>query len=129
MNKVNLTGRVVRDPEIKTVQKNNKNIFIAKYTLAVNKRFKAGNNDADFITCTAMGKFGELADKYITKGMMLSVVGSLQNNNWKDKDGNMHYALDVIVEEQEFMSSKKDANNSYPTANSNDDDDSCLPFA
>ena len=49
MNKVILTGRLVRDPEVRYSQ-GAEPLAVARYTLAVNRRFKRqGEQDADFI--------------------------------------------------------------------------------
>lgn len=56
MNKVNLLGRLTRDPEIRYSQGNDQ-MAIARYTLAVDRRFKRdGEQTADFISCVAFGK-------------------------------------------------------------------------
>ena len=67
MNKVLLIGRLTRDPEIKISQSGT---AIARYTLAVDRRFKQdGGQDADFLPCVAFGKMAEFAEKYFHKGL------------------------------------------------------------
>lgn len=133
MNKIILMGRLVRDPEVRYSQGSNP-IAIAKYTLAVNRRFKKeGQPDADFINCTAFGKAGEFAEKYFNKGLKIVVSGRLQISSYEDKEGNKRYSTDVIIEEQDFAESKN-ANNTNSTPSSEglkpkepeDEDD--LPF-
>ncbi len=63
MNKVILMGRLTRDPEVRYSQGDNA-MAIARYTLAVDRRFNRNNNDensADFIGCVAFGKSAEFA--------------------------------------------------------------------
>ncbi len=115
MNKVILMGRLTRDPEVR-YSNNAEPLAIARYSLAVNKRFKRdGEPDADFINCVAFGKTGEFAEKYFKKGQMVSVVGRLQVNSWEDQNGQKRYSTDVVVEEQHFAESRKsyEQNNSY----------------
>lgn len=108
MNKVILMGRLVKEPEVRYSQ-GTEPLAIARYTLAVNRRFKRqGEPEADFINCVAFGKMGEFAEKYFKKGQMVSVVGRLQVRSW-DKDGERRYATEVIIEEQHFAESKKDS--------------------
>ena len=67
MNKVILMGRLTRDPEVRYSQ-GAEPLAIARYTLAVNKRFKRqGEPEADFIPCVVFGKQGEFAEKYFRK--------------------------------------------------------------
>jgi hypothetical protein len=59
MNKVILLGRLTKDPEVRWTQGEH-NTAIARYTLAVDRRFKKdGEQSADFISCVAFGKTGE----------------------------------------------------------------------
>lgn len=106
MNKVILMGRLVRDPEVRYSQ-GNEPLAVARYTLAVNRRFKRqGEQDADFIGCVAFGKAGEFAEKYFKKGQMVSVIGRLQVRSWDDNEGKKRWSTDVVVEEQYFAESK-----------------------
>lgn len=80
---------------------------IARYTLAVDRRFKRdGDASADFIPCVAFGKGGEFAEKYFRKGTKIAVVGRIQTGSYTNKEGQKVYTTDVIVEEQEFAESK-----------------------
>lgn len=115
MNKVILMGRLVRSPEVRYSQ-GAEPIAVARYTLAVNRRFKRKNEpEADFIPCVAFGKAGEFAEKYFKKGQLVSIVGRLQVRSW-DKDGERRWSTDVIVEEQYFAESKAAAEQNRPAA-------------
>lgn len=110
MNKVILMGRLTRDPEVRYSQAAEP-LAIARYSLAVNKRFKReGEPDADFINIVAFGRNGEFAEKYFQKGMMVSIVGRLQTGSYTNKEGAKVYTTDVVVEEQHFAESKKNFN-------------------
>ena len=114
MNKVILMGRLTKDPEVRYSQKGNDPMAVAKYTLAVDRRFSRGGNGsdqqtADFIRCTAFGKAGEFAEKYFHKGTKIAVTGRIQTGQYQDKDGKTVYTTDVIVEDQEFAESKASA--------------------
>lgn len=109
MNKVILMGRLAREPEVRYSQ-GAEPIAVARYTLAVNRRFKRqGEPEADFINCVAFGKTGEFAEKYFKKGQMVSVVGRLQVRSWEDNEGKKRWTTEVIVEEQYFAEGKQDS--------------------
>ena len=113
MNKVILMGRLTRDPEVRYSQGDNA-MAIARYTLAVDRRFNRNNNDensADFIGCVAFGKAGEFAEKYFKKGQMVSIIGRLQVRSWDDNEGKKRWSTDVVVEEQYFAESKASVEN------------------
>ena len=64
MNRVILVGRLTKDPEIRYLQEPNP-MAITRYVLAVNRKYaKQGEQQADFITCTAFGKSAEFAERY-----------------------------------------------------------------
>ena len=106
MNKVILIGRLVADPEIRYTGQN-KDMVVAKYRLAVDRRFKKeGEQSADFISCVCFGKGAEFADKYLRKGTKIGITGRIQTGSYENKDGQKVYTTDVVVEEQEFAESK-----------------------
>lgn len=106
MNKVILMGRLTRDPEVKYTQGEN-TMAIARYTLAVDRRFKRdGEAAADFISCVAFGKQAEFAEKYLRQGIRIVVTGRIQTGSYTNRDGNKVYTTDVVIEEQEFAESK-----------------------
>ena len=107
MNKVQLVGRLTRDPEIRYSQGENATAT-ARFSVAVNRRFKnsEGNYDADFINCVAFGKSAEFVEKYFKKGMAIGLTGRIQTGSYTNKDGQKVYTTDVVVEETEFVESK-----------------------
>lgn len=110
MNKVILMGRLTRDPDVRYSQGENP-IAIARYTLAVDRRFKRdGEASADFISCLCFGKAAEFAEKYLRQGTKMTVCGRIQTGSYTNKDGNKVYTTEVVVEEQEFAESKSASN-------------------
>ena len=104
MNKVELMGRLTKDPE----SRGEGNGFVARYTLAVDRRYtkKEGEKETDFLNIVAFGKGGEFAAKYFKKGMKVVVIGRIQTGSYTNKDGQKVYTTDIIAEEQEFAESK-----------------------
>ena len=110
MNKVILMGRLTKDVDVRYTQ-GNEPMAIARYTLAVDKKFKKeGEATADFISCVAFGKQGEFAEKYLRKGMKIAVTGRIQTGSYTDKDtGKTVYTTDIVVEEHEFCEKSNNA--------------------
>ena len=114
MNKWIGIGRLTKDPEVRhTTTQNGEDFAIARYTLAIDRRGKDAG--ADFIPCVAFGKSGEFAEKYLSKGTKMAVVGRIQTGSY-EKDGKKVYTTEVVIEEQEFAESKKSAEEAQPTA-------------
>lgn len=110
MNKVILMGRLTRDPEVRYSQGESP-LAIARYTLAVDRRFSRSNGGdngqtADFISCVAFGRSGEFAERYLRKGTKIAVTGRIQTGSYTNRDGQTVYTTEVVVEDQEFAESK-----------------------
>lgn len=107
MNKVELIGRLTRDPDVRYTQ-GAQPMAVARYTLAVDRRTKdvSGEHQADFISCVAFGKGAEFAEKYLRKGMKIGVTGRIQTGSYTKQDGTKVYTTDIVLEDQEFCESK-----------------------
>lgn len=91
MNKVILMGRLTRDPEI---QNTANELSFTNFSIAVNRRFaKEGQQQADFINCTAWRKTAEFISNYFRKGSMIAVIGQLRSRSWGGQDGKKQYAM------------------------------------
>lgn len=105
MNKWIGMGRLTREPDIRYSQSG---VCVARYTLAVDKRFKKdGGQTADFISCVAFGKQGEFASQYLHQGTKIVVSGRIETGSYTNRDGQKVYTTDVIIEEQDFAESKQ----------------------
>ena len=111
MNKVELVGRIVRDPEIRYSTGENATA-IARFSVAVQRKFKnaEGNYEADFPSCTAFGKTAEFVEKWFHKGDMIGLAGHIQTGSYTNQKGDKVYTTDVMVDEVEFVGSKGTSN-------------------
>ena len=105
MNRVELLGRLTREPETRY----NDDLAIARYTLAVSRR----KDVSDFINIVAFGKAGEFAGKYFHKGMQVAVCGRIQTGSYTNTEGRKIYTTDVIAESQEFAESKREPSKDF----------------
>ena len=109
MNKVILMGRLTRDPEVRYSQGANQTA-IARFSVAVDRRFKRdGEPTADFFNCTSFGRQAEFVERYLHKGTKVVLSGRIQNDNYTNKDGQMVYSVQIMVEDIEFAESKNAA--------------------
>jgi len=95
MNKWLGIGRLTADPK---VYPNPKGGCTAKYTIALDRGCvnADGSKQTDFIPCTAFSKNGEFAQKYLRKGMLTGIEGSIRTGSY-EKDGARIYTTEVIV--------------------------------
>lgn len=108
MNKVQLIGRLTKDPEIKMTSNQTK---FCQFTLAVDRRFKDANGQrqADFISCLAWRQTAEFIAKYFKKGNRIGVVGSIQVRSYDDQNGKKCFVTEVLIDEAEFVESTNKA--------------------
>ena len=106
MNKSILHGNVGKDPEVKTIGENK----VAKFSLATNKTFKNASGEKETKTewhnIILWGKLAELAEKYVTKGSQLIVVGEITYRSYTNKDGATVYVTEIVGNEMHFTGSK-----------------------
>lgn len=121
MNKVILSGRLTRDPEVRYSQQNN--TAVARYTLAVDRMIRNAEQSADFIRCVCFNKTAEFAETYLRKGIKISVVGHIQTGSYTNRDGQTVYTTDIVVENQEFCESRSSSSAAPSTQPSSDSAD------
>ena len=106
MNQVVLTGRLTKDPELKTT---NNDKSVASFTIAVDKY----GEGADFINCVVWGKQAENLCKYQTKGSLIGLSGRISTRTYDDAKGNKQYITEVVAESIEFLGSKRREETEY----------------
>lgn len=103
-NKVILMGNLTRDVEVRTTPSGQ---TVANFSLAVSRSWKDQNGQTQeqtsFINCVAWGKAGEIIAQYTSKGTPLLVSGRLDQRTYDDKDGNKRQAVEVNVEDFNFI--------------------------
>ena len=107
MNVVVLTGRLTKDPNVRSTGEGKP---VADFTLAVDRRGKRveGQQNADFIRCVTFGKTAEVVEKYVGKGRLIGVRGRIQTGSYTNREGAKVYTTDVIVDDLEFLGSKSE---------------------
>ena len=125
MNKAILVGNLTKDPELTTTQSG---INVTRFTVACQRKYanENGERDCDFINCVAWRTSAEFIHKYFKKGNKIGIVGTIQTRSYDAEDGTKRYVTEVVVEESEFVQSKRDdgsqAENSKPELTPVDDD-------
>jgi single-strand DNA-binding protein len=105
MNNIQLLGRTTQNLELKNTS-NGK--AVCTFDLAVPRKY---NKDVtDFLTCVAWEKTAEMLAKYVVKGQLIAVDGSLQTRKFQDKNGNNRTAYEIKVDNFYFAESKKSTN-------------------
>lgn len=102
-----LTGRLVRDPEMKQTQSG---VPVVSFCVAVERRGKSGEDrQTDFINIIAWRSTAEFVAKYFHKGDMIGVQGSIQTRKYQDRDGNNRTAFEIVADGVHFVGGKSAA--------------------
>lgn len=103
MNSVCLMGRLTADPELKTTQSG---ITVTSFCIAVDRRSKDQERQADFINCVAWRQTAEFITRYFRKGNRIALHGSLQSRNYTAGDGSKRTSYEVVIDNAYFCESK-----------------------
>ncbi|MBE6809289.1 MAG: single-stranded DNA-binding protein [Ruminococcaceae bacterium] len=105
-NLVVLTGRLTADPELKTTSNG---LSVTTFSIAVDRRYRSGEErQTDFINIVAWRQSAEFITKYFKKGNLIGIEGSIQTRRYQDKNGNNRTAFEVVVNNVQFVESKRD---------------------
>lgn len=106
MNKIIITGRLVRDPESKQLSSGTS---VCNTAIAVDRTYKdkEGNRQSDFFDVSAFGYTADFISKYFKKGDFIAIAGSMESRKYTDKDGNNRTAWSIHVDEAQFCGGKK----------------------
>ena len=111
-NRVLLLGNLTRNVEVRYTQGG---LAIGKFGMAINRKFKQGEEDREstcFVDLTAFGRQAEVLDQYVGKGSPLFIEGRLEYSQWEAKDGGgKRSKLEVVVENFQFIGAR-DGNSS-----------------
>ena len=97
-------GNLTRDPELRFTAGGS---AVANFGLAVNRKFKQGDEwkeDVCFVDITVWGKLAENCTEYLSKGRSVFVDGRLNFSSWETKDGQKRNKLDVVANSVDFLS-------------------------
>lgn len=104
-NSVILTGRLTTDPELRTTANG---VSVTSFSIAVDRPYrKDQERQTDFINVVAWRNIAELICKYVKKGSMIGIEGSIQTRKYQDKDGNNRTAFEVVANGFHFIESKR----------------------
>src|SRR5690606_5947993 len=99
-NKVQLIGRVGKDPEILNLETGKK---LAKFSIATNDNYTNAKGEkvehTDWHNVVAWGKTAEIIEQFVNKGKEIAVEGKLTTRSWEDKEGQKRYTTEVVCSE------------------------------
>ena len=105
MNKLFITGNLVKNPELRATSTG---ISVCSFTVAVNRRRKQGQQEgqkeADFFRVTAWREKADVCAKWLVKGKKVAVTGPVSVSTYQGQDGKTYATLEVTADDVEFLS-------------------------
>lgn len=103
INRVVISGNLTRDPELRTTASG---MPIMSMGVAVNDRRKNNQTGewedyANFIDCTMFGTRAQNIQRFLSKGVKVTIEGKLRWSQW-ERDGQKRSKIEVIVDDIDF---------------------------
>ena len=120
INQVILVGRLVRDIDVGYSKTSN--FPIGKFTIAINRRRKNGDNwvdEANYFDVTLMGTIAEKLKPYLTKGKQVGVEGNLVQDRW-EKDEQKFSKVSIMANNVMLLGGNSGGSQGYAPSNSSD---------
>lgn len=117
MSNTILYGRVVRDIECRYTSQN---MAIARFSIAVNRKYKSEDKKADFFNITAFGKKAETLSQYFHQGSRIVIYCHPQQEQYTKQDGTKVDTVSFILDEFDFVDTRAEGGitqnqNAHPT--------------
>jgi single-strand DNA-binding protein len=104
MNKVLLTGRLTRDPELRNLASGKS---VTQFSVATNEYAGNGKERAEYHNIVTWDRLAEICGQYLGKGQQVAVEGRLQTRSWDDERGQRHWKTEVVAATVEMLSGRR----------------------
>jgi single-strand DNA-binding protein len=104
VNKVLLTGRLTRDPEMRSLA-SGKNV--TTFTIATNEFIGHGKEKSEYHPVVTWDRLAEIAGTYLGKGQQVAIEGRLQTRSWDDDRGQRHWKTEIVAAQVEMLSGRR----------------------
>ncbi len=126
MNRVLLTGRLTRDPEMRTLASGK---AVTQFSLATND-YRGGTEKAEYHAIVTWDRLAEVCAQYLGKGQMVAIEGRIQTRQWEDDKKSRHWKTEIVANTVEMLSGRRKKDYAAETAGTGETDgDADLPDA
>jgi single-strand DNA-binding protein len=103
MNKVLITGRLTRDPELLTLASGK---AVTQFVVASNE-YPGGKERTEYHNIVTWDRLAEICGQYLAKGQQVALEGRLQTRQWDDADGKRHWKTEIVAAQVEMLSGRR----------------------
>ena len=104
MNRVLLTGRLTRDPELRSLASG---ASVATFAVATNEYRSNGKERAEYHNVVVWDRLAQVCGQYLGKGQQVAIEGRLQTRQWDDDRGARHWKTEVVATSVEMLSGRR----------------------
>ena len=104
MNKVLLTGRLTRDPEMRALASGK---HVTQFSVATNEYAGNGKERPEFHNIVTWDRLAEICGRYLGKGQQVALEGRIQTRTWDDDKGSRHWKTEIVANSVEMLSGRK----------------------
>ena len=112
MNRVLLTGRLTRDPELRTTATGKS---VATFSLATHQ-FVGGKELSEFHSIVTWDRLADTCGKYLGKGQLVAVEGRIATRSWDDDRSVRHWKTEIVASSVEMLSRARRKDHAAETA-------------
>jgi single-strand DNA-binding protein len=102
INSVVIVGRLTRDAEMRYT---NGGLAICKFSIAVNRRKRSGEqwvDEASFFDISYFGKAAEAVHQYLVKGKQVAIQGELRQDRW-EQEGQKRSKVEIAAQSVQLL--------------------------
>lgn len=103
MNKVLITGRLTRDPELRSLASGK---AVTQFVVATNE-YPGGKEKTEYHNVVTWDRLAEICGQYLAKGQQVALEGRLQTRQWDDADGKRHWKTEIVAGAVEMLSGRR----------------------
>lgn len=104
MNRVLITGRLTRDPELRVLASGKS---VCQFSVATNEYAGNGKEKAEYHSIVAWDKLADICGRYLGKGQQVAVEGRIQTRTWDDDRGQRHWKTEIVAAQVELLSGRR----------------------
>jgi single-strand DNA-binding protein len=104
VNKVLLTGRLTRDPEMRSLSSGK---AVTQFSIATNEYIGQGKEKAEYHNIVTWDRLAQTCGEFLGKGQQVAIDGRLQTRSWDDDRGQRHWKTEVVANHVEMLSGRR----------------------
>lgn len=108
LNKVQLTGRLGADPELRTTAQGS---AVVTFRVASNRSWTSStgeaHEDTEWFRVVAWNRLAEICHEYLTKATRVYIEGRMQTRQWTDQHGQVRYVSEVIASDMILLDGRR----------------------